>query len=105
MSKFHRAYITESFKREKERLFFSLKQGKMSITKYVDRFKDLYRFVQRILNDERDKCHRFYDGLQHSIRMSLGQYDDRRFHALVDRALEVEKLIKEGTELEQRKRK
>ncbi|KAG8644804.1 hypothetical protein MANES_10G004214v8 [Manihot esculenta] len=99
---FRQEYLSESYRKGKQDAFFRLFQGSLSIREYVDKFEDLYCFVSDILPSEEAKCDRFRQGLHVNIRSSMTWFRGNNFRALVEAALNVEKVKQEEKEYEQK---
>ncbi|WCJ39071.1 Transposon Tf2-6 polyprotein [Euphorbia peplus] len=105
MNEFVKAYVHDDYKREKKNLFFNLKQERMSVTEYVDKFEDCFRFVSHLITDDKEKCERFHSGLSVQFRLQVPLRDGDTFLSLVAEVKRVEKLLKEKGEDLQKKRK
>ncbi|XP_055814461.1 uncharacterized protein LOC129884138 [Solanum dulcamara] len=71
VKEFHKKYVTPAYHDAKKKKFLNLEQGSMSIAEYQQQFLRLSHYVGGIINDEKDKCRRFEDGLNDSIRKSI----------------------------------
>ena len=77
----------------------------MSINEYVDKFKDLYRFISKIIPLEEIKCDRFKSGLKAHMRTRIAWYEGNNFRELVQKTLAFIKVEKEEVELEQKNKR
>ncbi|XP_070032279.1 uncharacterized protein [Nicotiana tomentosiformis] len=67
----------------------------MSIAEFQQTFLRLSRYAGGIIDDEKDKCRQFEDGLNDSIRMSVAVLQHEKFSKLVIAALTWERIDKE----------
>ena len=56
---FHKEYITDGYKRNKQQAFLSLEQGNMTVKEYVGQFDKLYRYVRNLFPTDELKIERF----------------------------------------------
>ena len=61
-------YLSTSARHEKACEFLKLKQGKMIVLEYVDKFFELARFADDYMAIDMDKMREFKDGLKLSIQ-------------------------------------
>ncbi|XP_060209835.1 uncharacterized protein LOC132636820 [Lycium barbarum] len=88
-------YVPPAYHDAKKKEFLNLEQGGMSIAEYQQKFLRLSRYVGGIINNEKDKCRRFEDGLNDSIRKSVAVLQHENFYKLVSAALTWERVDKE----------
>ncbi|XP_055803255.1 uncharacterized protein LOC129872324 [Solanum dulcamara] len=95
VKEFHKKYVPPAYHNAKKKEFLNLEQGSMSITEYQQQFLRLSRYAGGIINDEKDKCRRFEDDLNDSIRKSVAVLQHEKFCTLVLAALTWERIDKE----------
>ncbi|XP_028054834.1 uncharacterized protein LOC114259046 [Camellia sinensis] len=88
---FMEKYFPNSLRQEMIQEFLQLKQGKMSIAQYANRFEALSRYASAIVANEEDKVRRFEWGLDTDIRGRLIAVQLSTYAQMVDRALIVER--------------
>jgi hypothetical protein len=81
--------------------FLNLKQGSMSVTKYLDKFTSWGRYAPNDI-DSNEKKERFLNGLHEEVKTYLVAVSYNDLEALVDAAIMVEG--KHKAALESRKR-
>ncbi|XP_028116776.1 uncharacterized protein LOC114314485 [Camellia sinensis] len=87
---FMEKYFPNSLRQEMVQEFLQLKQGKMPVTQYANRFEALSKYVSAIVANEKDKVRRFEWGLDTDIRGRLIIVQLSTYAQMVDRALFVE---------------
>ncbi|XP_070040720.1 uncharacterized protein [Nicotiana tomentosiformis] len=92
---FHTKYVPLVYCDAKKKEFLNLRQGSMSIAEYQQNIFKLSRYARGIIDDERDKCRRFEEGLNGSIRKSVAILQLEDFSKLVSGALTWERIDKE----------
>ncbi|XP_060200886.1 uncharacterized protein LOC132629177 [Lycium barbarum] len=97
VKEFHMKYVPPTYHDAKKKEFLNLEQGSMSIAEYQQKFLRLSRYAGGIINNEKDKCRRFEDGLNNSIRKSVAVLQHESFYKLVSAALTWERIDKEQT--------
>ncbi|XP_028069881.1 uncharacterized protein LOC114272392 [Camellia sinensis] len=88
---FMEKYFPNSLRQEMIQEFLQLKQGKMSVAQYANRFEALSRYASAIVANEEDKVRRFEWGLDTDIRGRLIAVQLSTYAQMVDRALIVER--------------
>ncbi|XP_055800336.1 uncharacterized protein LOC129869725 [Solanum dulcamara] len=88
-------YVPPAYHDAKKNEFLNLEQGSMSITKYQQKFLRLSHYAGGIINNKKDKCRRFEDGLNNSIRKSIAVLQHENFCKLVLASLTWERINKE----------
>ncbi|PRQ45943.1 putative transcription factor interactor and regulator CCHC(Zn) family [Rosa chinensis] len=63
--------MAESLITRLETEFLHLRQGDMTVLEYGRRFNSLYRFTPALMANERDKIHKFLQGLRDQLRVML----------------------------------
>ena len=89
---FYQKYFLASVKNSKELKFMKLQQGSMSVSKYIAKFKELYKFYtiyQRNL-DKVWKCIQYEGGLREEILTSMGPLEIRDYTTLINKSRLVE---------------
>ncbi|XP_055803407.1 uncharacterized protein LOC129872443 [Solanum dulcamara] len=106
VKEFHMKYVPPAYCDAKKKEFLNLRQRGMSIAEYQQKFLRLSRYARDIITDEKDKCRRFEDGLNDSIRKNVAILQHENFCKLVFAAFTWERLDKEeGSRHENRFRK
>ncbi|XP_060170570.1 uncharacterized protein LOC132601503 [Lycium barbarum] len=95
VKEFHMKYVPPAYHDAKKNEFLNLEQVSMSIAEHQQKFLRLSRYAGGIINNEKDKCRRFEDGLNNSIRKSVAVLQHENFCKLVSAALTWEKIDKE----------
>ncbi|XP_060183084.1 uncharacterized protein LOC132613039 [Lycium barbarum] len=95
VKEFHMKYVPPAYHDAKKKEFFNLEQGGMSIAEYQQKFLRISRYAGGIINNEKDKCRRFEDGLNNSIRKSVTVLQHENFCKLVSAARTWERIDKE----------
>lgn len=72
--------------------FHNLKMGNMKVQEYTNKFQELMRYTSDDSNIEKKKIYWFCKGLHQGMEMNLSAYDCPTIHALVGKALRVERL-------------
>ena len=86
---FNEKYFLEPIRRE----FLSLKQGKMTVTQYANKFESLSRHATGVIATEVEKARRFEWGLDPVIRRGLLILQLPTYTQVVDRAIASEREI------------
>ncbi|XP_055835129.1 uncharacterized protein LOC129903608 [Solanum dulcamara] len=71
VKEFYMKYVSPANHDAKKKEFLNLEQGSMSIAGYQPKFLRLSSYVGVIINSKKDKCRRFEDDLNNSIRKSV----------------------------------
>ncbi|XP_060195272.1 uncharacterized protein LOC132624523 [Lycium barbarum] len=95
VKEFHMKYVPPAYHDAKKKEFLNLEQGGMSIAEYQQKFLRLSRYAGGIINNKKDKCRRFEDGLNNSIRKSVVVLQHKNFCKVVSAALTWEMIDKE----------
>ena len=67
----------------------------MMIREYIDKFKNLHKYMKDIYHTEERKSEKFHDGLHVCLRGKLNLYARMTFRGWVEKAIEQKKLYKE----------
>src|SRR3989442_2956544 len=92
---FKEKYTPEVYRDQKQREFFNLKQGSMTVAEYELRFTQLSRYAGSLASSDRDKWHRYEEGLRWEIKSHITSYDTRSFADLRAAAIKAERLVGE----------
>src|SRR2546430_14813649 len=92
---FKEKYTPEVYRDQKQREFFNLKQGNMTVAEYELRFTQLSRYAGSLATSDRDKCRRYEAGLRWEIKSHITSYDTRSFADLRAAAIKAERLVGE----------
>jgi hypothetical protein len=74
----------------KKKKFQDLKLGSMSVTQYVTRFTQLYRYALHEVDIDEKKKECFLNGLNDGLTYALEARDFEDFHGMVNKALVLE---------------
>src|SRR3989442_2669327 len=85
----------EVYRDQKQREFFNLKQGNMSVAEYELRFTQLSRYAGSLASSDRDKCRGYEEGFRWEIKSHITSYDMRSFADLRAAAIKAERLVGE----------
>ncbi|XP_060178016.1 uncharacterized protein LOC132607951 [Lycium barbarum] len=96
-------YVPPAYHDSKKEEFMNLEKRSMSIAEYQQKFLRLSRYAGGINNNEKDKCRRFEDGLNDSIRKSVAVLQHENFCKLVSAALTWERINKEQASRNEKK--
>ncbi|XP_021600704.1 uncharacterized protein LOC110606259 [Manihot esculenta] len=102
LNEFRKRYVGDIYMEERKREFIYLRQGRMTVAEYEREFIRLSRYAREIIPTEEAKCKRFEQGLNTEIKMLLVALQIRDFSALVNAALNVEKVREEDQSRRQR---
>ncbi|XP_028078909.1 uncharacterized protein LOC114280732 [Camellia sinensis] len=97
---FMEKYFPNSLRQEMIQEFLQLKQGKMSVTQYVNCFEALSRYASAIVANEEDKVRQFEWGLDTDIRRRLIAVQLSTYAQIVDRALIVERELADSKRIQ-----
>ena len=86
-------YFPASARHAKAREFLELRQGTMTVLKYVDRFTELARFGDDYVATNVAKVRRFEDGLKLSIRGKIVGHNLQDMDSMVSTTLIIEREI------------
>lgn len=90
-SAFLTRYVPLTDRRQWERDFQVLVQGRRSVSDYADEFDRLARYAPDLVRTEMQRVHRFVSGLNARIRRNLGANMEReKFETVVEIALQAE---------------
>ncbi|XP_055803436.1 uncharacterized protein LOC129872477 [Solanum dulcamara] len=95
VKEFYKKYVPPTYHDSKKKEFLNLEQGSMSIDEYQQKFLGLSRYAVGIINNEKDKCRRFENDLNDSIRKSVAILQHENFCKLVSSGLTWERIDKE----------
>lgn len=92
---FRTAFLAEYFPRfaqdERRREFMFLRQGGGSVSEYVNRFQQLERYYPELCKDERERVHKFVEGLMPAIRSRIYNYIPATMQETIETATRIEK--------------
>ncbi|XP_019266580.1 PREDICTED: uncharacterized protein LOC109244009 [Nicotiana attenuata] len=88
-------YVPHVYCDAKKKEFLNLRQGSVSIAGYQQKYLRLSRYAGGTIDDERDKCVIFEEGLNGSIRKSMAILQLEDFSKLVSAALTWKRIDKE----------
>ena len=97
LKEFRMKYVPPAYCDAKKKEFLNLRQRSMSIAEYEQKFLRLSRYAGGIIKEEKDKCRKFEDGLNDSIRKNVAILQHENFCKLVSAAFTWERLDKEET--------
>ncbi|XP_042005951.1 uncharacterized protein LOC121754701 [Salvia splendens] len=83
-------YVPKSYRKAKEVEFYSLKQGKMSVTEYDRLFCDMSRYAPGLVDTDEKMAEKFCTGLRSEIRMALASHGGLSYVESLGRALDIE---------------
>ncbi|KAL5835345.1 hypothetical protein ACOSQ4_014842 [Xanthoceras sorbifolium] len=92
---FRRKYVGRIYLDNMKREFTNLKQRQLTVTKYEREFIRLSKYARDMVATEADRCRRFEDGLNDSIRLQVVAFEFEDFTRLVSAALNFERIKKE----------
>ncbi|XP_043813702.1 uncharacterized protein LOC122723867 [Manihot esculenta] len=95
LAEFRKKYIGDLYLDEKRREFMYLRQGRMTVSEYEKDFIRLSKYAREMVPTEEAKCKKFEQGLHNDIRVLLAAHPIKEFSALVNAALNIEKIKKE----------
>ncbi|XP_016178318.1 uncharacterized protein LOC107620705 [Arachis ipaensis] len=98
--KFYKKYFPNSARTAKELELLQLKQGAMSVSKYTEKFEELFRFSRMCHGASRDfeewKFIKYEGGLQSDILSSVGPVEIRTFSELMNKIRVVKECMKKA---------
>ncbi|CAA0811008.1 Unknown protein, partial [Striga hermonthica] len=83
-------YIPKSYRDQKEREFYDLRQGTTSVDLYARAFTRLSVFARHMIETEERKARKFRDGLHQDIRVLVASHGELPFTYTVIRAQQIE---------------
>ena len=91
-SLFIEKYIPRTLRDRKRDEFLSLEQGRMSVTTYEDKFRELSRYATQLCLSPQERIRRFMKGFRSELRISALQVaaTAKSFQEVVDFVIEVE---------------
>ncbi|XP_055826436.1 uncharacterized protein LOC129894835 [Solanum dulcamara] len=95
VKEFRKKYVPSAYHDAKKKEFLNLEQGSMSIVEYQQKFLRLSRYAGGIINNKNDKCRRFEDSLNDSIKKYVSVLQYEYFCKLVSAALTWKRIDKE----------
>jgi hypothetical protein len=102
-SKFHKAHIPSGLIKIMRDKFLNLKQGGMSVTKYLDKFTTWGRYAPNNVDTDEKKRERFLNGLHEELQTYLVVVPYSDLEAMVDAAIMVEDKHKAARESRKRR--
>jgi hypothetical protein len=102
-SKFRKAHVPTRLIKIMRDKFLNLKQGGMSVTKYLDKFTTWGRYAPNDIDMDEKKRERFMNGLQEDLQPYLVAVPYNDLEALVDAAIMVEDKNKAARESRKRR--
>nr|XP_025652087.1 uncharacterized protein LOC112748095 [Arachis hypogaea] len=93
---FYKKYFPLSVRESKEMEFLQLKQDRMSIAEYTERFERLCKFsaMYKANPDEKWKCMKYQGGLRAEILPAIAPLEIREFSSLVSKCQVIEECTK-----------
>ncbi|XP_072078032.1 uncharacterized protein [Arachis hypogaea] len=93
---FYKKYFPLSVRESKEMEFLQLKQDRMSIAEYTERFERLCKFsaMYKANPDEKWKCMKYQGGLRAEILTAIAPLEIREFSSLVSKCQVIEECTK-----------
>ena len=88
---FHTEFCPPAFAETKRLKFETLTQGRMTVSEYEHRFRELSDFYPNLVADEVSRKMWFLYGLSELISLSLSGSDHPTYQSMRDSALEVER--------------
>ncbi|XP_049394629.1 uncharacterized protein LOC125858895 [Solanum stenotomum] len=95
LKEFRMKYVPPAYCDSKKKEFLNLRQRGMSIALYQQKFLRLSRYAGGIIKEEKDKCKKFEDSLNDSIRKNVAILQHENFCKLVSATFTWERLDKE----------
>jgi hypothetical protein len=92
---FHTHYVPCGTMKLNKKEFIDLKQGSMTVSEYLNSFIQLSRYATKDINTNEKKQDMFLNGLNGDIQFQLLNTDYADFHHMIDKAIVIEKKIKE----------
>ncbi|XP_038904244.1 uncharacterized protein LOC120090589 [Benincasa hispida] len=93
---FYDKFYLRSFRNMKRNEFLKLVQGTMSVAEYEKKYTELSKYAISVIEDKRDRCRRFKDGLREDIRTPVtASVECNDFAQLVETTMRVERSISE----------
>lgn len=80
-------------RRQKENEFLYLKQGKMSVAEYAEKFLELSRFAPHMVATEQAKKERFEENLNFNLLERIGASDATTFLEVYNKAANMERFL------------
>ncbi|XP_060182215.1 uncharacterized protein LOC132611867 [Lycium barbarum] len=103
MTEFHMKYVPPAYHDGKKKEFLNLEQWGMSIAEYQQKFLRLSHYAGGIINNEKDKCRRFEDGLNDSVRKFVAVLQHENFCKLLSSTLTWESIHMEQASRNEKK--
>ncbi|XP_015939833.1 uncharacterized protein LOC107465368 [Arachis duranensis] len=93
---FYKKYFPLSIRESKEMEFLQLKQDRMSIAEYTEKFERLCKFsaMYKANPDEKWKCMKYQGGLRAEILTAIAPLEIRKFSSLVSKCQVIEECTK-----------
>jgi hypothetical protein len=94
-ARFHTHYVPSGTMKLKRKEFANLKQGGMTVNKYLNSFIQLSRYASDDINTNETKQDVFLSGLNDAIQFQLLNTDYADFQRMVDKAIVIDNKIRE----------
>ena len=94
VTKFNTKYVIDDYKESKWKQFLTLRQGKLTMTKYEKEFSRLSKYAPEFVLMKKFRCRQFEEGLHESIKRYLVIVTSLQvvnFYQLVQAAIKIEK--------------
>ncbi|RYR78545.1 hypothetical protein Ahy_A01g003373 isoform B [Arachis hypogaea] len=93
---FYKKYFPLSVRESKEMEFLQLRQGRMSIAEYTEKFERLCKFsaMYKANPDEKWKCMNYQGGLRAEVLTAIAPLEIREFSSLVSKCQVIEECTK-----------
>jgi hypothetical protein len=88
-------FILVSVMKLKRKEFLSLKQGKMTVTEYKDKFIQLSMYTPRSTESDKKKRERFLEGLNEDLQSILSLHEYSSLQDVINKAIELESKLQE----------
>jgi hypothetical protein len=94
-ARFKTHYVPCGTLKLKKKEFSELRQGKMTVNEYLNRFTQLSRYALDDVNTDEKKQDALLNGLNNEIQFQLLNTNYRDFQMMVDKAIIIENKLKE----------
>ncbi|XP_057755721.1 uncharacterized protein LOC130974900 [Arachis stenosperma] len=93
---FYKKYFSLSVRESKEIEFLQLRQDRMSITEYIEKFERLCKFfaMYKANSDEKWKCMKYQGGLRAEVLTAIAPLEIQEFSSLVIKCQVIEECTK-----------
>lgn len=102
---FNKKYFPACVRAEKQKEFVDLEQGEMTVAEYEAKFTELSRYYPELVANEFQRAKKFERGLKGIIRVRLTPLMLETYASVVERALLIERDIKEYDKIKESKKK